>query len=175
MSADPELGLVYLPVEMPSSDYNGFNRPGDGLFGESLVAVDVRTGKRKWHYQTVHHGLWDYDLPSAPILFDMQRDGRTIKALAQPTKQAFLFVLDRETGEPIWPIEERPVPQSTSPYEKTSPTQPFPTKPAPFDVQGFSADVLNDLTPALRAEAEQLMARYHIGPLYTPAAVDRPG
>jgi quinoprotein glucose dehydrogenase len=175
MSADPELGLVYLPVEMPSSDYNGFNRPGDGLFGESLVAVDVATGKRKWHYQTVHHGLWDYDLPSAPILFDLQRDGRTIKALAQPTKQAFLFVLNRETGEPIWPIEERPVPQSTSPHEKTSPTQPFPTKPAPFDLQGFSADVLNDLTPALRAEAEQLMAQYHIGPLYTPPAVDRPG
>jgi quinoprotein glucose dehydrogenase len=174
MSADPELGLVYLPVEMPSSDYNGFNRPGDGLFGESLVAVDVATGQRKWHFQMVHHGLWDYDLPSAPILFDLQRDGRTIKALAQPTKQAFLFVLNRETGEPIWPIEERPVPQSTSPHEKTSPTQPFPTKPVPFDRQGFSADVLNDLTPALRAEAEQLMAQYHIGPLYTPPAVDRP-
>jgi quinoprotein glucose dehydrogenase len=175
MSADPELGLVYLPVEMPSSDYNGFNRPGDGLFGESLVAVDVRTGQRKWHYQTVHHGLWDYDLPAAPILFDLQQGGRTIKALAQPTKQAFLFVLNRETGEPIWPIEERPVPQSTSPFEKTSPTQPFPTKPVPFDRQGFSADVLNDLTPALRAEAEKVMAQYHIGPLYTPAAVDRPG
>jgi quinoprotein glucose dehydrogenase len=175
MSADPELDLVYVPVEMPSSDYNGFNRPGDGLFGESLVAVDVRTGQRKWHYQTVHHGLWDYDLPSAPILFDMQQNGRTIKALAQPTKSAFLFVLNRETGEPIWPIEERPVPQSGSPFEKTSPTQPFPTKPLPFDRQGFSADVLNDLTPALRAEAEKVMAQYHTGPLYTPPAVDRPG
>jgi quinoprotein glucose dehydrogenase len=175
MSADPELGLVYLPVEMPSSDYNGFNRPGDGLFGEALVAVDVRTGERKWHYQTVHHGLWDYDLPSAPILFDMQRDGRTIKALAQPTKSAFLFVLNRETGEPIWPIEERAVPQSDSPFEKTSPTQPFPTRPQPFDRQGFSADVLNDLTPALRAEAESVMAQYRIGPLYTPPAVDVPG
>ena len=164
MSADPELGLVYLPVEMPSSDYNGFNRPGDGLFGESLVALDVRTGQRRWHYQTVHHGLWDFDLPSAPILFDMQQGGRTIKALAQPTKQAFLFVLNRETGEPIWPIEERPVPQSESPFEKTSPTQPFPTRPQPFDRQGFSADVLNDLTPALRAEAERVMAQYHIGP-----------
>jgi quinoprotein glucose dehydrogenase len=175
MSADPELGLVYLPVEMPSSDYNGFNRPGDGLFGEALVAVDVRTGERKWHYQTVHHGLWDYDLPCAPILFDMQMGGRTIKALAQPTKSAFLFVLNRETGEPIWPIEERPVPQSDSPFEKTSPTQPFPTWPQPFDRQGFSADVLNDLTPALRAEAENVMAQYHIGPLYTPPAVDVPG
>jgi quinoprotein glucose dehydrogenase len=175
MSADPELGLVYLPVEMPSSDYNGFNRPGDGLFGEALVAVDVRTGERKWHYQTVHHGLWDYDLPSAPILFDMQMGGRTIQALAQPTKSAFLFVLNRETGEPIWPIEERPVPQSDSPFEKTSPTQPFPTWPQPFDRQGFSADVLNDLTPALRAEAESVMAQYHIGPLYTPPAVDVPG
>jgi quinoprotein glucose dehydrogenase len=99
---------------MPSADYNGFNRPGDGLFGESLVAVDVRTGERRWHYQTVHHGLWDADLPCAPILFDLQMDGRTIKALAQPTKTAFLFVLNRETGEPIWPIEERPVPQSES-------------------------------------------------------------
>jgi quinoprotein glucose dehydrogenase len=175
MSADPELGLVYLPVEMPSSDYNGFNRPGDGLFGEALVAVDVRTGERKWHYQTVHHGLWDYDLPCAPILFDMQMGGRTIKALAQPTKSAFLFVLNRETGEPIWPIEERPVPQSESPFEKTSPTQPFPTWPQPFDRQGFSAEVLNDLTPALRAEAERVMAQYHIGPLYTPPAVDVPG
>lgn len=175
MSADPELGLVYLPVEMPSSDYNGFNRPGDGLFGEALVAVDVRTGERKWHYQTVHHGVWDYDLPCAPILFDMQMGGRTVKALAQPTKSAFLFVLNRETGEPIWPIEERPVPQSDSPFEKTSPTQPFPTRPQPFDRQGFSADVLNDLTPGLRAEAESVMAQYRIGPLYTPPAVDVPG
>jgi quinoprotein glucose dehydrogenase len=174
MSADPELGLVYLPVEMPSADYNGFNRPGDGLFGESLVAVDVRTGERRWHYQTVHHGLWDYDLPSAPILYDMQSDGRTIKALAQPAKSAFLFVLNRETGEPIWPIEERSVPQSESPYEKTSPTQPFPTWPEPFDRQGISLDDLNDLTPELRAEAEALVDNYRLGPLYTPPAVDSP-
>jgi quinoprotein glucose dehydrogenase len=165
---------VYLPIEMPSADYNGFNRPGDGLFGESLVAVDVRTGERKWHYQTVHHGLWDYDLPCAPILFDMQVDGRTIPALAQPTKSAFLFVLNRETGEPIWPIEERPVPQSESPYEQTSPTQPFPTKPLPFDRQGISEDDLNDLTPALRAEAEELVKDYRLGPLYTPPALERP-
>ncbi|MDX1563725.1 MAG: PQQ-binding-like beta-propeller repeat protein, partial [Gammaproteobacteria bacterium] len=162
MSADAELGLVYLPVEMPTSDYNGFNRPGDGLFGEALVAVDVATGERRWHYQTVHHGLWDYDLPCAPILFDIEIDGETIKALAQPTKSAFLFVLNRETGEPIWPIEERPVPQSESPYEKTSPTQPFPTWPPPFDRQGISLDDLNDLTPALRAEAEEMVEAYRL-------------
>jgi quinoprotein glucose dehydrogenase len=174
MSADPELGLVYLPVEMPSADYNGFNRPGDALYGESLVAVDVETGERKWHYQTVHHGLWDYDLPCAPILFDIEVDGRTIKALAQPTKSAFLFVLNRETGEPIWPIEERPVPQSESPYEQTSPTQPFPTWPLPFDRQGISTDDLNDLTPELLAEAEALAEQYRLGPLFTPPAVDGP-
>ena len=175
MSADAELGLVYLPIEMATADYNGFSRPGDGLFGESLVAVDIRTGERKWHYQTVHHGLWDYDLPCAPILFDMQVDGRTVKALAQPTKSAFLFVLNRETGEPIWPIEERPVPQSESPYEQTSPTQPFPTWPEPFDRQGISSDDLNDLTPELRAEAEELVRDYRLGPLYTPPAVETPG
>jgi quinoprotein glucose dehydrogenase len=174
LSADADLGLVYLPVEMPSSDYNGYHRPGDGLFGESLVAVDVRTGERRWHYQTVHHGLWDADLPCAPILFDMQVDGRTIKALAQPTKTAFLFVLNRETGEPIWPIEERPVAQSESAYEKTSPTQPFPTRPEPFDRQGVSIDDLNDLTPELRAEAEALAERYRLGPLFTPPAVTGP-
>ncbi len=126
MSADPELGLVYLPVEMATGDYYGGNRPGNTLFADSLVAVDVKTGRRKWHYQTVHHGMWDYDLPCAPILFDLRRNGRTIKALAQPTKQAFLFVFNRETGEPIWPIEERPVPQSDVPRERSSPTQPLP-------------------------------------------------
>ena len=127
-----------------------------------------RPGKRKWHYQTVHHGLWDYDLPCAPILFDMTVNGRRVKALAQPTKQAFLFVLNRETGEPIWPIEERPVPQSTVPGEKTSPTQPFPTRPAPFDRQGIGIDDLIDFTPALRAEALEVVKRYQIGPLFTP-------
>ncbi|MDT8399522.1 MAG: PQQ-binding-like beta-propeller repeat protein [Pseudomonadales bacterium] len=175
MSADPELGLVYLPVEMAAADYNGFNRPGAGLFGESIVAVDVRTGERRWHYQTIHHGLWDWDLPSAPILFDMEMDGEVIKALAQPTKSAFLFVLNRETGDPIWPIEERPVPQSDSPYEQTSQTQPFPTKPAPFDRQGISRDDLNDLTPALRAEAEAVIEQYQLGPLFTPPALEREG
>ena len=157
-----------MPVESPTGDYYGGNRPGNTLFAESLVALDIATGKRRWHYQTVHHGLWDYDLPCAPILFDVTIDGRRIKALAQPTKQAFLFVLDRETGKPIWPIEERPVPQSTVPNEKTSATQPFPTRPAPFDRQGLAIDDLIDFTPALRAEAIEVIKRYRIGPLFTP-------
>ena len=140
LSADLELGLVYVPLEMPAADYYGIHRPGNNLFSETLVALDLKTGERKWHYQTVHHGLWDWDLPCAPILYDMERNGQTIKVLAQPTKSAFLFVLNRETGEPIWPIEERRVPQSDVPYEKTSPTQPFPTKPEPFDRQGVSID-----------------------------------
>src|SRR5581483_12508759 len=151
MSADLELGLVYVPLEMPANDYYGVNRPGPNLIGDSLLALDLKTGKRKWHYQTIHHDLWDADLPCAPMLFDMVRNGRTIKALAQPTKTAFLFVLNRETGEPIWPIEERPAPQSDVPGETSSPTQPFPVRPAPFDRQGISVDDLIDFTPQLRA------------------------
>jgi quinoprotein glucose dehydrogenase len=168
MSADPELGLVYLPVEIPTGDYYGGNRPGNTLFADSLVAVDVKTGRRKWHFQTVHHDLWDYDLSCAPILYDMQMNGRTIKAIAQPTKQGFLFVFNRETGEPIWPIEERPVPQSDVPGERSSPTQPFPTRPLPFDMQGISEDDLLDLTPELKAEALEVVKRYKMGPLFTP-------
>jgi quinoprotein glucose dehydrogenase len=175
MSADLELGLVYVPVEMPTGDYYGGNRPGNTLFDESLVALDIKTGQRKWHYQTVHHGVWDYDLSCAPILFDMTLNGRRIKALAQPTKQAFLFVLNRETGEPIWPIDERPVAQSTVPGEKTSPTQPFPTRPAPFDRQGIGIDDLIDFTPALRAEALEVIKRYQIGPIFTPPVVSTAG
>src|SRR5687767_6599185 len=153
MSADVELGLVYVPVEMPTGDYYGGNRPGDNLFADSLVALDVKTGTRKWHYQTVHHDVWDWDLASAPILFDMTMNGRTIKAIAQPTKHAFLFVFNRETGQPIWPIEERPVPQSDVPKERSSPTQPFPTRPPPFDRHGMTENDLLDLTPELKTEA----------------------
>ena len=174
MSADLELGLVYVPTEMPATDYYGVNRPGNGLFGESIVALDLKTGKRKWHYQTVHHGVWDWDLPCAPMLYDVQIGGRAIKALAQPTKSAFLFVLNRETGEPIWPIEERPVPQSNVPGEKTSLTQPFPTKPLPFDRQGVTLDDLIDFTPALRAQAVEQAKAYKIGPIFTPPALATP-
>jgi quinoprotein glucose dehydrogenase len=175
LSADLELGLVYVPVEMPTGDYYGGNRPGNTLFDESIVALDIKTGKRKWHYQITHHGIWDYDPPCAPILFDMTVSGRRVKALAQPTKQAFLFVLNRETGDPIWPIEERPVPQSTVPGEKTSPTQPFPTRPAPFDRQGIGIDDLIDFTPPLRAEALEVIKRYRIGPMYTPPVLSDAG
>ena len=171
MSGDAELGLVYVPVEMPTGDYYGGNRPGNNLFADSLVALDVKTGKRKWHYQMVHHDVWDWDLACAPILFDMNMNGRTVKAIAQPTKQAFLFVFNRETGEPIWPIEERPVPQSDVPKERTSPTQPFPTKPAPFDLQGITENDLLDLTPALKAEAIDAAKRYKMGPIFTPPVV----
>jgi quinoprotein glucose dehydrogenase len=173
MSADPELGLVYVPVEMPTGDYFGGHRPGDNLFADSLVALDYRTGKRKWHYQTVHHDVWDWDLAAAPMLFEMTANGRTVKAIAQPTKHAFLFVFNRETGEPIWPIEERPVPQSDVPRERTSPTQPFPTKPAPFDLQGFTENDVIDFTPALRAEALEALKRYKIGPIFTPPVVSQ--
>jgi quinoprotein glucose dehydrogenase len=171
MSADPELGLVYVPTEMATGDYYGGHRPGNTLFADTLLAIDVKTGKRKWHYQTVHHDVWDWDLPCAPMLFDMNMNGRRVKALAQPTKSAFLFVLNRETGEPIWPIEERPVPQSDVPKEKTSPTQPFPTKPAPFDRQGITENDLLDLTPELKAEALDVVKRYKIGPIFTPPVV----
>jgi quinoprotein glucose dehydrogenase len=174
MSADLELGLVYVPTELPGNDYYGVNRPGNHLFAESIVALDLKTGKRKWHYQTVHHGLWDTDLPCAPILYDMVQNGRKIKVLAQPAKTAFLFVLNRETGAPIWPIEERPVPQTDIPGEKTSPTQPFPTKPPPFDRQGVAIDDLIDFTPELRAQALEVVKKYKIGPLYTPPVLARP-
>jgi quinoprotein glucose dehydrogenase len=173
MSVDEELGLAYLPVELPTGDYYGGHRPGNGLYGESIVAVDLKTGKKRWHYQLVHHGIWDFDIPCAPILADIVVDGRTIKALAQPTKQGWVYVLDRATGQPVWPIEERAVEQSTVPMEKTSPTQPFVTKPPAFARQGVTIDDLIDYTPELRAEAVKLVSRYKIGPLFTPPVVSR--
>jgi quinoprotein glucose dehydrogenase len=173
ISADEELGLVYLPVELPTGDYYGGHRPGNGLFGESLVAVDLQTGKRRWHFQLVHHGIWDMDIPCAPILTDITVNGRTIKAVAQPTKQAFLYVLNRETGEPIWPIEERPVPKGNVPGEWYAPTQPFPTRPPAYERQGVSIDDLIDFTPALRAEAIKVAERYRIGPIFTPPVVSK--
>ena len=168
MSADEELGYVYLPFSTPTNDYYGGERHGDNLFAESLVCLNARTGERVWHFQILHHGLWDYDLPAAPNLVDIEVNGKKIKAVAQITKQAFCFVFDRETGEPIWPIEERPVPQSSAPGEKSSPTQPFPTKPLAFDRQGLTHDDLIDFTPELRQMAIELVADYDYGPLYTP-------
>ena len=171
ISADEELGLAYLPLSSPTNDMYGGHRLGDNLFSDSIVAVKCATGERVWHYQTVHHDLWDYDLPAAPILADITVDGRPIKAAVQLTKQSFAFVFDRETGEPVWPIEERAVPASDTPGERIAPTQPFPTKPAPFDRQGVTEDDLIDFTPELRAEALQLVKQYKIGPLFTPPSL----
>ncbi len=173
MSVDEELGLAYLPVELPTGDYYGGHRPGNGLFGESLVAVDLKTGQRKWHYQLVHHGIWDMDIPCAPILADITVNGRTVKAVAQPTKQAFLYVFDRVTGQPVWPIEERPVAKGDVPGEWYSPTQPFPTKPPAYDRQGVAESDLIDFTPELHAEAVKLVSKYRIGPLFTPPVVSK--
>ncbi|MBZ5604128.1 MAG: pyrroloquinoline quinone-dependent dehydrogenase [Acidobacteriia bacterium] len=173
ISVDEALNTVYLPVELPTGDYYGGHRPGNGLFGESIVAVDLNTGKRKWHYQLVHHGLWDMDIPCAPMLVDINVDGKAIKAVAQPTKQAWLYVLDRVTGKPVWPMPERPVPQSDTPGEKTSATQPFVTKPPAFDRQGTSEDDLIDFTPELHAEAVKLVSRYKLGPIFTPPAMSK--
>ncbi|MFQ5678976.1 MAG: PQQ-binding-like beta-propeller repeat protein [Gemmatimonadota bacterium] len=169
MSCDEELGMVYLPFSTPSSDYYGGGRPGDNLYAESVVAVRAETGEKVWHFQGVHHGIWDYDFPAAPVLVDLTVDGRPIKALAQVSKQAFTYVLDRETGQPVWPIEERPVPQEpTVPGERLSPTQPFPTRPAAFDYQGVLDEDLIDFTPGLRAEAEEILKQWDRGPLFTP-------
>lgn len=168
MSADEELGYAYIPIGTPTNDWYGGLRKGDNLFAESLVAVDATTGEYVWHFQTIHHGLWDYDLPAAPTLIDITVDGKLIKAVAQISKQGFTYVFDRVTGEPVWPIEERPVPQSSVPGERASPTQPFPTKPAAFEYQGISDDTLIDFTPELRAQALQAIERYDYGPLYTP-------
>ena len=176
-TGDEELGIVYLPLSTPSNDYYGGHRPGDNLFAEALVAVKAETGERLWHFQAVHHGVWDYDFASSAVLMDISVDGRTIKAVAQPSKQAFTYVFDRVTGEPVWPIEERPVPPSDVPGERLSPTQPFPTKPPAFELQGVAIDDLIDFTPELRAEAVELLEQYAWGPMFTaPVILDpRPG
>jgi quinoprotein glucose dehydrogenase len=173
ISVDTELGLAYLPVEQPTGDYVGIYRPGNNLFAESLVAVDLKSGKRKWHFQFVHHPLWDMDIPCAPILADIVVDGRKIKAVAQPTKQSFLYVFNRETGEPVWPIEERPVPAGDVPGEWYSPTQPFPTKPPPYNRQGTSIDDLIDFTPEMRQQAIEIASRYKLGPIFTPPVISK--
>ncbi len=171
MSADEQLGYVYLPVGTPTNDWYGGHRPGNNLFADSIVCLESRTGKRVWHFQIVHHGLWDYDVPAAPILCDITVAGKRIKAVAQLTKQGLCFVFDRQTGLPVWPIEERPVPQSRVPGEQTSKTQPFPTKPPPYERQGVKEAELIDFTPELRREALDLIKKYDYGPLYTPPSL----
>jgi quinoprotein glucose dehydrogenase len=175
MAADPELGLVYLPTSTPTNDYWGGERKGDNLFAESIVAVNADTGERAWHFQTVHHGVWDYDIASAPNLVDIVVDGKKIKAVAQVSKTAFTYVLDRATGEPVWPIEEKAVPQSSVPGERTSLTQPHPTKPPPFDRHGVTEDDLIDFTPELKAEALEIASELLLGPIFTPPIVPGEG
>jgi quinoprotein glucose dehydrogenase len=179
MSGDEELGYVYLPETTPSNDWYGGARPGANLFAEAIVALEATTGKRIWHFQGVHHGLWDYDFPCAPVLADITVNGRRIKALAQPSKQAFLYVLDRTTGRPVWPIEERPVPKGDVPGEWYSPTQPVPLdshgKPFAYDLQGISIDNLIDFTPELRREAIAIINDYAFGPLFFPIVIPGQG
>lgn len=175
MTADEELGLVYIAVEDPTGDYYGGYRPGDNLFGDSLVCVDIKTGQRKWHYQVVHHPIWNYDLSAAPILTDITVDGKAIKAVALPGKQSFLYVFDRVTGKPVWPIEERPVQQSDVPMEKTSPTQPFPTKPPPYSRNVLHVpDDLIDFTPEMRNQAVDILSRYRVAGMFNPGLVGDP-
>ena len=173
ITADPDLGLVYLPVEDPTSDYYGGERPGNNLYGDSLVCVDLATGKIKWYYQVVHHPLWDYDLSSPPLLVDINVDGKAIKAVALPSKEAFLYVFDRVTGKPVWPIEEKPVPQGNVPGEWYSPTQPFPTKPPAYARQDITPDQLIDFTPELHAKALQLAEHYKMGGMFNPGVVSQ--
>ena len=175
MSIDEKRGLVYLPVESPTSDYYGGHRPGNNLFGETLVCVDLKTGQRKWHYQLVHHALWDMDISSAPILADIKVDGREIAAVAAPSKQGFLYVFDRVTGKPVWPFEERPVEKGDVTGEWYAPTQPFPTKPPAYSRNGIAVEDLIDFTPALRDEARTLVAKYKIGPVFTPPVESKVG
>ncbi len=172
MSCDPGAGLVYLPVSAPTSHFYGALRPGDNLFGTSLVAVDVRTGKRRWHFQTVRHDIWDYDLPAAPVVADLVQDGKPVKAVAQVSKVGFLYVFDRLTGAPLWPIEDRPVPASDLDGERAAKTQPFPTWPPPFELQGAGEDDLIDLSPELRERAKEKLSRHRLGDLFLPASTE---
>jgi quinoprotein glucose dehydrogenase len=173
MAVDEDLGLAYLPVETPSSDFYGGHRPGNNLFADSLVCVDLKTGQRKWHYQLVHHSVWNMDIAAAPILADITVNGRAIKAVLESSKQALLYAFDRVTGQPVWPIEERPVEKGDVPGEWYSPTQPFPTKPPAFDYQGVTIENLIDFTPELRAEAQRIVSKYKIGPVFTPPVVSK--
>ncbi|HEY6253311.1 MAG TPA: pyrroloquinoline quinone-dependent dehydrogenase [Candidatus Angelobacter sp.] len=173
LSVDEELGLVYLPIESPTGDFYGGHRPGNDLFAESLVCVDLKTGQRKWYFQLVHHPLWDMDISSAPILADVTVDGKPRKVVAQPSKQGFLYVFDRITGKPIWPIEERPVEQGKTPGEWYSPTQPFPTRPSAYSRNGVSIDDLIDFTPQMREQAKNIVSKYHLGPVFTPPVVSQ--
>ena len=169
LSVDDELGYIYLPIGTPTGDYYGGHRPGDNLFAESLVALDIETGQRMWHFQAVHHGVWDYDFPAAPTLIDINANGRTTKAVAQVSKQGFTYVFDRATGDPVWPIEERPVATDAAIEGETlSPTQPFPTKPPPFEYQGVTVDDLADFTPEIRAMAIKAVENFQLGPLFSP-------
>jgi quinoprotein glucose dehydrogenase len=168
VTVDEELGLVYLPVESPTNDFYGGHRPGNNLFGESLVCVDLKTGQRKWHYQLVHHPLWDMDISSAPILADITVDGKPVKAVAQPSKQGFLYVFDRVTGKPVWRFEEKQVEVGTVPGEWYSPTQPIPSKPPAYSRNGISVDDLVDFTPEINERAKAIASKYHLGPVYTP-------
>jgi quinoprotein glucose dehydrogenase len=173
VTVDEQLGLVYLPVESPTGDYYGGHRPGNNLYGESLVCVDLKTGQRKWFYQLVHHPLWDMDISSAPLLADINVNGRAIKAVAQPTKQGILYVFDRVTGQPVWPIEERPVEKGNVEGEWYAPTQPFPTKPPPYSRNGVTPDILVDFTPALHDQAMTIAAKYKLGPIFTPPTASK--
>jgi quinoprotein glucose dehydrogenase len=170
-SVDARRGYVYLPVEGATGDYYGGHRPGDDLFASTLVCLDARTGKRIWHYQIVHHDIWDRDNPTAPILADVTVDGKRVEAVVQLTKQAFAYVFDRATGKPVWPIVERPVPQTDVPGERTSPTQPYPSKPPAFDLQGITTNDLIDFTPALRAAAIEAVKPFRLGELYSPPSL----
>jgi quinoprotein glucose dehydrogenase len=172
-SIDEARGIVYVGVEAPTGDFYGGPRPGNNLFGESLVALDLETGERKWHYQFVHHGIWDHDDPSPPILANVTIKGKQVPVVAQPSKQAFLYVLNRETGQPIWPIEERPVEKGDVPGEWYSPTQPFPTAPPAYENQGVDENVLIDFTPELRKEALEIVKHYKMGPIFTPPVLSK--